>query len=793
MAASLLALDQQMHQALLHHHGGRLAEAEQIYRQILARRPDHADAMHMLGVLAAQVGRSAVAADLLQRAIALKPNCPEAYSNLGIALRDLGQLGQAVAACRQAIALKPNYPEAFYNLGTAFYADGQLEQAVAACRQAIALKPDYADASNGLGLALRGLGQVEQAVAAYRQAIAMRPDYPDPHNNLGVALRGLGQFEQAVAAYRQAITLRPNYPEAYTNLGAALRDLGQLEQAAAACRQAIALKPNCPDAHTHLGAILSDLGQMEDAAAACRKAIALRPHSPEAYASLGNALCGQGQWEPAIAAYRQAIAIKPHFPQAHGNLGAVLCSQGQFEQAIAAFSEAIALKPGSAGAYSSLGYALKESGRLEEAIAAYKQATELDPQDAAIHSDLVYALSFTETGDTHRRRQEAQEWDRRHALPLRATRPVFANVRDANKRLRIGYISPDFRQHPVGRFLLPVLEHHDHGSFEIACYSDVRAEDSITRNFQRFADLWRNTAGASDQAVAQQIRQDRIDILIDTTMHMAHNRLGVFARKPAPLQATWPAYPGTTGLATMDYRITDRHLDPPGKHDDHYSEKSACLPGCWCCYRPHAGAPKVSPLPACDRGHITFGCLNNFCKVNATTLRTWARLLRQLPQSRLILHVPEGNCRQIVCDLLAQEQVNPQRLQMVARLPMASYLKLHQAIDIALDPFPYSGGTTSCDALWMGVPVVTLAGNSAASRGTATLLHTLGLDQMVADSPDAYVRIATELASDLDRLQSLRLGLRPRIAASPLADAPRFAGEMEALYRAIWTAFVAGD
>jgi len=718
-----LTVEQTLQAARQHHQAGHLPQAEALYRQILQQQPHHADALHLLGVIAHQAGRHDIAVDLIGRAVAVNPNYPEAYGNLGMVLQAQGNLDGAIAAFRQAIALNPNYPEAYSNLGHALHSQGQMDAAVAACRQAIALMPNH----------------------------------PQAFGNLGNGLFSQGRLDASIAAYRQAIALNPNYPEAYNNLGNALRAQGQLDAAIAACRQAIALKPGFPEAHSNLG----------------------------------NALRAQGQLDAAIAAYRQAIALKPGFPEAHNNLGNALQSQGQLDAAIAAYRQAIALKPNYPGAYGNLGNALHSEGQLEAAVTAYRQALALSPDNAGIHSSLVYTLHFHPAYDARTLAGEHRLWNLRHAEPLNKFIPTHPNDRSPERRLRLGYLSPDFRNHPVGRFLLPLLAHHDKSRFEVLAYAQVPVPDEMTQRLRSYADGWRNLVGLSDAQAAELIRQDQIDILVDLSMHTASNRLLVFARKPAPVQVTYLAYCSSTGLETIDYRLSDPYLDPPGMDESLYSERTIRLPETYWCYQPIDPATQAGPLPALAQGHITFGCLNNFYKVTAPTLAAWARLLRVVPDSHLLLHAQEGAHRQQVRDWFVRQGVAALRIQFAERMPMAAYFDLYRRIDIALDPFPYGGGTTTCDALWMGVPVVSLVGGTAVGRSGLSILSNVGVPELAARAEEDYVRIAAALAGDLPRLGRLRATLRQRMAQSPLMDAPRFTRNIEAAYRQMWRTWCA--
>ncbi len=352
--------------------------------------------------------------------------------------------------------------------------------------------------------------------------------------------------------------------------------------------------------------------------------------------------------------------------------------------------------------------------------------------------------------------------------------------------MRIGYISPDFRSHSEAFFSVPLFAAHDHKAFEIVCYSDVLRPDPITARLRSHADAWRNIARLDHEQVAQRIRRDGIDILVDLTMHMARNRLLVFARKPAPVQACWLAYPGTTGLSTIDYRITDPYLDPPGLYDGCYAEESVRLSDTFWCYDPLDNEPAVNALPAAERGYVSFGCLNNFCKVNPFVIKTWARVLNAVDRSRLTVLAGEGTHRRHTLEILAKEGIGRERVTFVPHQPRQQYLQCYHDIDIGLDTVPYNGHTTSLDSFWMGVPVVTLVGQTVVGRAGLCQLMNLGLPELIATSPEQYVQIAADLARDIPRLSNLRATLRQRLQSSPLTDASRFARNLEAAYRQMW-------
>jgi predicted O-linked N-acetylglucosamine transferase (SPINDLY family) len=460
---------------------------------------------------------------------------------------------------------------------------------------------------------------------------------------------------------------------------------------------------------------------------------------------------------------------------------------GQNADALTPMQNAVALSPGNAEAHNNLGAVLNDLGRLDEAEASYRRALEIKPDFALAYSNLLFVLSYHSAERGADILALCREYDERFCLPHRGEWQGYGNSRDAHRRLRIGYVSPDFRRHAVAYFAEPILANHDKTQVEIFCYAEVMREDEYTGRFRQFADHWHSTVGMSDGAVAQMIRDHRIDILVDLAGHTAGNRLLVFARKPAPVQVTYLGYPGTTGLSAMDYRITDHYADPEGVADACYTERLLRLPDSLCCYRPSADMPEVSPLPALARGYLTFGSFNNFNKIDLPTLALWAELLHALPASRLMmLTVPEGETRLHLEQNFARLGVNSQRLEFYGKLTPAEFHRKFQEVDITLDPVSVSGGTTTCESLWMGVPVMASVGERFITRVSYSFLSTAGLADFAAFSPVDYIRLAAHLADNLPLLAEIRAGLRAHVAASPLIDEVGFTRNLELLYREAW-------
>jgi predicted O-linked N-acetylglucosamine transferase (SPINDLY family) len=738
--------------AAQHHQAGRLELAAEIYRRILAVAPDHPDALQRMGVLAHQIGQPAVGVECFRRAMAADPSNAEVIYNLGLALEQQGDRAGAIEAYRRALAVAPDFAQASNNLGSLLREQGRLDEALACYTRAIELQPGLAEAHSNLGIALSGQGKLREAADCFRRAAELEPDQALFHYNLGTTLDDLRQREEAVACYRRALRLNPAMTPAYIRLGSALQAQGRLDEAVACLRQAIALDPS--------------------------SAVALN--------NLGNVLRRQAAREAAIDCYQRAVALKPDYADAYNNLGNAWDDLGRFEEAIGSYQRAIALAPGLAVAHSNLGNAWKGRGRLDTAVACFREALRLQPDFSQAHSNLVYTLNFCPGVDARAIRDECRRWNQQHAEPLARSIEPHRNERHSDRRLRVGYVAPDFRQHVQSFFTLPLLAAHDHRQFEIFCYADVTAPDDVTARLRTLPDVWRDITGISDEQVAQQVRDDRIDILVDLTLHMDNHRLLVFARKPAPVQVSWLAYPGTTGVRTIDYRLTDPYLDPPGQNDELYTEQSVRLPDTFWCYDPLTDGPPVNALPAIANGYVTFGCLNNFCKVNAEVLRVWAEVLRAVERSQMLILVPERADRLQVLRSFEAQGVAGERIRFAALQPRPQYLQRYHEIDIALDTFPYNGHTTSLDCFWMGVPVVTLAGPTVVGRGGLSQLTNLGLTELIARTPEQFVRIAADLAGDLPGLAQLRAALRARLRQSPLMDAPRFARNVEAAYRAMW-------
>ncbi|MEP6670408.1 MAG: tetratricopeptide repeat protein [Chthoniobacter sp.] len=705
---------------------------------------------------------------------------------LAVQHHEAGRLAEAGTIYRQILAVQPDHAEAHHLLGVIAHHEGREEAAVELIGRSIRLGWKTGAAFSNLGEAYRGMGRLEEAITAYRDALQLHPDHAAAHYNLGLALHSQGQWGDAITAFRRAIELGAVHADAQSNLGASLAKQGQLAEAVAAYRGALRLRPDAAESYFNLGVVLTQRGEIEDAIAAYRSAIRLGPEFAEAQQNLGAALIDQGQSEAAIVALHRALELKPEYVEAQYNLGNALRDQERLDDAVEAFRRAIELQPDYLGAQNNLGNIYKELGRLEEAVAAFRRASECPGADAAVQSNLIMALNYLPGIDAQVIAEEQARWNRRFGDTVGGFILPHANDRDLKRRLRVGYVSPDLRDHTLGRNLRPLFRAHDRENFAIFCYANVAHPDNITAEFRGLVDQWRDTVGMSDEALVEMIRRDGIDVLVDLALHTAGNRLPVFAREPAPVQVSFAGYPGSTGLEKIRCRISDFNLEEGSMADEDERRKGVFLIRTFWCYDPCGLDLATNDLPAGERGFVTFGSLNHFAKVNDAVLRVWGRVLRAVAGSKLILLCPEGSSRRGVVERLGTEGVAVERVEFIERRSRKEYLEMYQRMDVMLDSFPYGGHTTSLDALWMGVPVVTLAGRQIVSRAGLSQLSNLELRELVAFSEDEYVRIATELAGDLPRLGRLRATLRTRMEKSLLMDGKLFARGIELSFRAMW-------
>ena len=561
-------------------------------------------------------------------------------------------------------------------------------------------------------------------------------------------------------------------------------------------------QPDHADAMFYIGAAMHQAGDTAHGVEQMKRAAQLNPRSVAYNYNLGLVYEAIGDMPAAIACYRQVIA-NDRGGQWHCTLAKQLTDAGQLDDAIEFAREALTLlAPHARGiAHNQLANALTLKGELTEAIANFQIAISLDVENAMVNSNYVLTLNYPSQPDLAAIFQEHKKFGdkfesfvpRMYVNPLLSKTRAVANA-DPARRLRVGYVSPDFNDHAVGKFIEPVLAAHDTTKFEVFCYYNKNRVDDATKRMQAVAAHWRMTADISDGDLATTIQNDTIDILVDLSGHTGLNRLLVFARKPAPIQVTWIGYPNTTGLSTMDYRITDAFADPIGATESLHTEKLTRMPECFSCFKAPNNAPEVKALPAAAHGQITFGSFNNFAKITPEVMRVWIAILARVPGSRLVLKnwcLDNDRMKTFMLEAFARCGATPGQIELWnPNTSNFDHLNCYNSIDIGLDPFPYNGTTTTCDALWMGVPVITLAGVSHVGRVGVSQMSNLGLQELIAKDTDDYVEKAAALANDVPRLVALRTGLRERVRASPFMDAPRFTKNLEAAYHNMWNAYL---
>jgi protein O-GlcNAc transferase len=745
------SVPEMINRAIKYYSAGELAQAEGLLLQVKQVDPTHAVASHLAGIIAYQTDRYALAVDLISEAVKYSPDNFEAHENLGNAHRKMGNNAAALASYDNALEVKPGNAEGYNKLGNFLCSLGKKEEAVTRFQQALALKPDYLEVCNNLGNALQDLGDHDRAVDCYQRALKVNPNFVGAQVNLGNVMYQTGNLEEAISCYLRAQVTSPDNVEASCNLCISLRDLGRLTEALAVIEKLLSISPDSVYGHNNHGLVLLSLERFDEAITAFRKALDGKHDFVEACSNLGNALLQSGRPGESIGWLRKALVIKPGYASAHNNLGRVFQALGKPDLAVASFRAAIAAKPDLLEAHNNLVYALKLS----------PDASALDIKSEAIAFGSVVRTSINK-------------------------REIGTSTRDPDRQLRVGIVSGDLRSHVIARLFEPVLSNIDRSRILFVAYSNSSIDDDTTTRLRFWFSDWRNIVGIKDEQVAKTISDDNIDILIDLSNHTSQNRLPVFALRPAPVQVTWLGLFSTSGVPEIDYIISDPWIAPLAETAD-FTEQNWRLPESWFCTVPPPLAIGPAAPPAIENGFITFGCLNNLAKINDRVVGVWANVLNSVPRSQLILKVPgDESVQKMYLDRFADEGVSGDQLQLVGSSPAADYFATYNKIDITLDPFPYSGGMTSLDSLWMAVPVLTRRGDRAGAHTGESIAHNAGLPDWIARDDDDYVNLAVAFSSDLQALALLRSRLRQQVLASPLFDSRRFAHNFEQALSGMW-------
>jgi protein O-GlcNAc transferase len=752
------------------HRSGRLERAETLYRQVLNQDPANPDALHLIGVVAYQQGRYDQAVSYVERAIERNGTVSTFHYSLGNAWQSIGNLERAIGSFSRAVELNGDHFDASLNLGNALRQAGRHAEAAEIYRGILAARPDYPEPWNNLGNAVCALGETEKSLEYYLKALALRPQYPEALVNLGNALQHLGRNAEAADRYHDALALWPDSPEVWNNLGNAEQNLERYDEALATYAQGLRRNPSYAPLYSNTGNTLRRMGRYQEARAYLEKALSMDSTLVEAHNTLGVVMQALGDRARAWQCFHEALKLKPDYGELYSNLGNLARENGRFEDAASCYRRSIELAPKHAAAYNNLGTVLGDCGLYSEATASFQRAIDLAPEYSTAHSNYLFYLHYDPALTPEYIAHAHKEWNNpaaheRFAISARRPGP-----------LRIGYVSSDFRAHSVAYFVEPVLEHH---TLEFYCYADVLQPDETTARLQALAaGRWRDIHGLTDRQAAELIRKDSIDILIDLGGHTGNNRLPVFAFKPAPVQVTWIGYPNTTGLAAIDYRFTDAWSDPEGETDSLHAEKLIRLPYGFNCYRPPADAP---PVAARSSGPLTFGSFNALVKISPRLVRLWSCVLQAVPGSRLLLKskpLAEATVRCRVREQFLLCGIDAERLDLVPAINSRDgHLGAYGAIDIALDTYPYNGTTTTCEALWMGVPVLTLSGRTHVSRVGVSLLSRCGMTGWIARDEHHFIELAIEKAAAIDELRAGRAAVRE--SARALTAASAFTAQFE--------------
>jgi predicted O-linked N-acetylglucosamine transferase (SPINDLY family) len=774
---------------------GDLPNAINCYRKAVASDPNSLDAHTSLGFALKELGELEAAQQVLDSAVQLKPDNFDAVYLLGQTFDELRRFEKAAEYFQKALDLRPAFERLYGELCHALFQIGELDRARELITNGIQLYPGNASFPLFLGNLYSFMEEWPQACSCYADALKVDPNLVQAHTNLATVFRAQGDLDSAAQHVQCALNTDPASPDAHAGQAANQDAKGDLKGALASFEKALDLDAKHVVSHRGKGNVLLKMGEREASIECFDMALTIEPDSAETHRDLGLVYLQLGKYREAEQYSRQALAIRPLYPSAQTNLGNALLAMGHFAEAEKYHLAALEIIPDCDVFLSNLGGSQWALGRLPEAIQSFRRATEVGSELSAgdgnlLYSNLLFGLSHSEEHDAQALFAEHCRFAEKFEAPLRSAWPAHANLRQPDRKLEIGFVSGDFRDHVVPQFVGPVLERlSKHPELSLHAYYNNAAEDSETRRLKGFFEHWHNVVGLPDAVVAKQIGDDHIDILIDLSGHTALNRLRTLAHKPAPVQVSWLGYPGTTGLQAVDYYLADQHVLPAGQFDDQFSECIVRLPAL-APFHPSEVAPPVKALPALTNGFLTFGSFNRPSKINRTVVAWWAELLRALPNATMLIEggPEDGQCMQ----WLAQEGIERARVHWHGRGGLKAYHDLHHQVDICLDTFPYNGATTSWSAVWMGVPTLALAGSTPAGRYGAAIMGQLGLNAFVANDQLDFVRKGVYWASHLDELADLRSGMRRRFGQSAAGQADLIASALANALRTMWQRWCKG-
>ncbi|KAA8518549.1 hypothetical protein F0562_016023 [Nyssa sinensis] len=791
----------------------KFVDALAIYESILEKDSGNVEAHIGKGICLQMQNTGRLAFESFMEAIKLDPQNACALTHCGILYKDEGCLVEAAESYQKALKADNSYKAAaeclaivLTDLGTSLKLAGNTQEGIQKYYEAIKIDPHYAPAYYNLGVVYSEMMQYDMALNCYEKAALERPMYAEAYCNMGVIYKNRGDLESAIACYERCLAVSPNFEIAKNNMAIALTDLGtkvklegDINQGVAYYKKALYYNWHYADAMYNLGVAYGEMLKFDMAIVFYELAFHFNPHCAEACNNLGVIYKDRDNLDKAVECYQLALSIKPNFSQSLNNLGVVYTVQGKMDAAASMIEKAIVANPTYAEAYNNLGVLYRDAGSISLAIEAYEQCLKIDPDSRNAGQNRLLAMNYINEGTDDKLFEAHRDWGRRFTR-LYPQYTSWDNPKDPERPLVVGYVSPDYFTHSVSYFVEAPLVYHDYANYKVVVYSAVVKADAKTNRFKervlKKGGIWRDIYGIDEKKVASMVREDKVDILVELTGHTANNKLGMMACRPAPVQVTWIGYPNTTGLPTIDYRITDSLADPPDTRQKHV-EELVRLPKCFLCYMPSPEAGPICPTPAISNGFITFGSFNNLAKITPKVLQVWARILCAVPNSRLVV-----KCKPFCCDsvrkrfLSTLEQLGLESLR-VDLLPLIllnhDHMQAYALMDISLDTFPYAGTTTTCESLYMGVPCVTMGGSVHAHNVGVSLLNTVGLGHLVAKTEDEYVQLALELASDVTALSNLRMSLRDLMSKSPLCDGSKFTVGLESTYRNMWHRYCKGD
>ncbi|KAF3441625.1 hypothetical protein FNV43_RR15540 [Rhamnella rubrinervis] len=791
----------------------KFVDALALYENVLEKDGGNVEAHIGKGICLQMQNMGRLAFDSFSEAIRLDPQNACALTHCGILFKDEGRLVEAAESYQKALKADNSYKPAaeclaivLTDLGTSLKLAGNTQEGIQKYYDALKVDPHYAPAYYNLGVVYSEMMQYDMALGCYEKAALERPMYAEAYCNMGVIYKNRGDLESAIACYERCLAVSPNFEIAKNNMAIALTDLGtkvklegDIDQGVALYKKALYYNWHYADAMYNLGVAYGEMLKFDMAIVFYELAFHFNNHCAEACNNLGVIYKDRDNLDKAVECYQKALTIKPNFSQSLNNLGVVYTVQGKMDAAASMIEKAIIANPTYAEAYNNLGVLYRDAGNISLAVDAYEQCLKIDPDSRNAGQNRLLAMNYINEGHDDKLFEAHRDWGRRF-MRLFPQYTSWENPKDPDRPLVIGYVSPDYFTHSVSYFIEAPLAHHDYANYKVVVYSAVVKADAKTIRFRekvlKKGGIWRDIYGIDEKKVAVMVREDKVDILVELTGHTANNKLGMMACRPAPVQVTWIGYPNTTGLPTVDYRISDSLADPPDTKQKHV-EELVRLPECFLCYTPSPEAGPIAPTPALSNGFITFGSFNNLAKITPKVLQVWARILCAVPNSRLVV-----KCKPFCCDSVRQrfittlEQLGLESLR-VDLLPLIllnhDHMQAYSLMDISLDTFPYAGTTTTCESLYMGVPCVTMAGSVHAHNVGVSLLGNVGLEHLIAKNEEEYVQLALHLASDITALSNLRMSLRELMSKSPVCDGPKYVLGLESTYRNMWRRYCEGD